>query len=105
MITYRDRVTPVQLGDRVESRAWFRKYRGRVSYIPGVSPFNSAMEYNGLRWVGVRLEQGGFVSFVVDPTHEYLRGYLRFLGRDAADVPQIAPDQDPHGDDSFPALF
>jgi hypothetical protein len=105
MITYGDRVTPVQLGDCVRTRIWFRRHEGRVAYVPGVSPFNPAMEYNGLRWVGVRLAEGGFVSVVVDPDHEFLHGKLAFVARDAQSVAELAPDQDPHGDDSFGAPF
>lgn len=105
MITYRDRVTPVELGDRVEMRIWFRKHRGRVVYIPGISPFNEAMEYNGLRWVGVRLEEGGFASLVVDPDAGHLRNRVTFLGRDKVGVVELPPAEDPHGEDSFGAPF
>lgn len=42
MITYKDRVTPVQLGDRVETRIWSRRPGGRVVCIPGVSPLNGS---------------------------------------------------------------
>jgi len=104
-ITYKDRVTEVRLGDRIETRIWFRKHRGRVAYLPGISPFNAAMEYNGLRWVGVRLEEGGFVSVVVDPDGGHLRGNLTFVGRDVLAIPRVPSDQDPHGDDSFVAPF
>jgi hypothetical protein len=31
------------------------------------------MEHGGLRWVGIRLEEGGFVSAVVDPDASYVR--------------------------------
>jgi hypothetical protein len=96
MITYRDRVTPVELGDRVQMRVVFRKHRGRVVYVPGVSRLNAAMEYNGLRWVGVRLEEGGFVSLVVDPDAGHLRNRVALLGRDTTGVAELPPDEDPH---------
>jgi hypothetical protein len=101
MITYKDRRTEVRLGDRVETRIFFRKHRGRVAYLPGVSPLNRAMERDGLRWVGVRLDEGGFVSAAVDPEQHFLIGKLTFLARDETAVPAIEPDVDPHGDDSF----
>lgn len=72
VVTYNDRVTPVQLGDHVLTRVWFRKRKGRVVYVPGVSALNTNMEYNGLCWVGIRLDDGGFVSTVVDPEGAYL---------------------------------
>lgn len=105
MITYRDLVTAVELGDRVEARIWFRRHTGRVVYLPGVSSLNRHMERDGLRWVGVRLDEGGFLSAVVDPERGCLRDKLRFLGRDSQSVPGLAPEADPHGDDSFGAPF
>lgn len=59
VVTYNDRVTPVQLGDHVLTRVWFRKRKGRVVYVPGVSALNTNMEYNGLCWVGILLDDGG----------------------------------------------
>jgi hypothetical protein len=54
-------VTPVRLGDHVEIRVWLRGRTGRVVYVPGISPLNPNMEYNGPCWVGVRMDNG-FVS-------------------------------------------
>jgi hypothetical protein len=105
MITYRDRVTSVQLGDHVETRIWFRRHGGRVVYIPGVSPLNGNLERDGLRWIGVRLEEGGFLSAVVDPEQDYLRSRLRFVRRDSEGVAELKPDEDPQGGDSFAAPF
>ena len=105
MITYKDCVTPVQLGDHVETRIWFRRHRGRVVYIPGVSPLNGNMERDGLRWVGVRLEEGGFLSAVVDPEQDRLRSRLRFVCRDSEGVAELKPEEDPHGEDSFAGPF
>jgi hypothetical protein len=105
MITYKDRVTPVQLGDRVTIRIWLRKHRGRIVYVPGVSPLNKTMERDGLRWVGVRLEEGGFLSAVVDLHQGFLRSRLTFVGRDRVGCAELKPDEDPHGDDSFAAPF
>jgi hypothetical protein len=104
MITYKDRRTQVELGDRVETRIFFRKHRGRVAYVPGVSRLNATMERDGLRWIGVRLDEGGFMSVGVDPDQNFAIGNLTFLSRDPLDVPEIGADQDPHGDDSFLAF-
>lgn len=104
MITYKDRSTEVRLGDRVETRLWFRTRRGRVAYLPGQSPLNAAMERDGLQWVGVRLDQGGFMSLVVDPEQHVVIGNLTFVTRDEADMPELKADADPHGDDSFLAF-
>jgi hypothetical protein len=59
------------------------------------------MAFNGLAWVGVRLDEGGFVSCVVDSTHGCLRNKLLVLGPDPMNVAELKPDEDPHGEDSF----
>jgi hypothetical protein len=63
------------------------------------------MEFNGLRWVGVRLNEGGFVSVVVDPKSDRLRTRLKLVARDNENVEALEPNQDPHGGDSFAAPF
>jgi hypothetical protein len=98
LVTYNDRVTPVQLGDHVLTRVWFRKRKGRVVYVPGVSAVNTNMEYNGLCWVGIRLEDGGFVSTVVDPTGAFLRHKEVLVQRDPDGCPTLAVDEDPHAE-------
>lgn len=100
-VTYLDRTTPVQLGDHVETRVWWRKRRGRVVYVPGISPVNRQMERDGLKWVGIRLEEGGFVSTVVDPEGFFLRKNEKFLRRDTEGFVALRPDEDPHGSDDF----
>jgi hypothetical protein len=101
VVTYSDKQTTVQLGDHVETRVWWRKKKGRVVYVPGVSPKNPEMERDGLTWVGIRLEEGGFVSTVVDPTGHFLVKKERLLRRDPEGVAELNPDEDPHGEDSF----
>ena len=104
-ITYRDRVTPVELGDHVQTRVFFRRHTGRVVYIPGVSKQHPSMEFNGLRWVGIRLDRGGFVSAVIDPQAQYFRTRIILISRDSSPVQELVPGQDPHGEDSFAAPF
>ena len=101
VVTYLDRTTPVQLGDHVETRVWWRKRRGRVVYVPGISAVNRNMERNGLVWVGIRLEEGGFVSTVVDPEGFFLRKHEKLLKRDPEGFAALRPDEDPHGPEEF----
>lgn len=101
VITYSDRATPIQLGDHVETRVWWRKRRGRVVYVPGISPVNREMERNGLMWVGIRLDEGGFLSTVVDPEGFFLRKNEKFLKRDPDGIAELKPTDDPHGGDDF----
>jgi hypothetical protein len=101
VITYSDRVTPVQLGDHVETRVWWRKRRGRVVYVPGISAVNHEMERDGLTWVGIRLDEGSFVSTVVDPDGRFLRKNEKLLARDSKAFAELKPDEDAHGPDDF----
>jgi hypothetical protein len=77
-------------------RVFFRRRTGRVVYVPGISARNSNMEFNGLAWVGVRLENGDFISLVVDPQESYLRNKVTFLRRDPAGFAALDADEDPH---------
>jgi hypothetical protein len=98
-VTYNDRMTPVQLGDHVLTRVWFRRRKGRVVYVPGVSTPNANMEYNGLTWVGIRLEDtGGFVSTLVDPKEAYLRHKEILVARDPAGYVGLGDGEDPHAE-------
>jgi len=89
------------LGDVVETRVWFRKYLGRVVYVPGVSELNPEMERDGLQWVGVRLDRGGFVAKVIDPVEKYILKSLKLIRRSNEGYEKLRADEDPFGDDSF----
>jgi len=54
------------------------------------------MERDGLAWVGIRLQDGGFVSTVVDPKGRFLIKKERFLRRDSSDFVALAATEDPH---------
>lgn len=99
-ITYYDRTTQVQLGDKVETKVWFRRRSGRIAYVPGISLINVEFEHDGLRWVGIRLENGSIVATVVDPKGDYiLKKSLKFVERDPTSVEEIALG--PEGFDGF----
>jgi hypothetical protein len=59
------------------------------------------MERDGLTWVGIRLDEGGFVSTVVDPEGLYLRKNEKLLRHDPTGVGPVGPEEDPHGPDDF----
>lgn len=83
-IRYFNSETTVQEGDVVEYKLlllFWKKKRGRVSYVPGVSKFNPEMEHNGLVWVGVSGEDGSFRGIYVDPESGYVKNELKFLER------------------------
>jgi hypothetical protein len=100
-IVYKDRVTQVMLGDHVEVRIWFRKHKGRVVYLPGTSALNPAMERDGLTWIGIRLEEGGFMGALVDPEASFVRTRVTFIRHDPVNVVPLGPDADPYGKDAF----
>jgi len=71
----------VTIGDYVEVKYYlFFKGRGRVTYVPGVSPLKRQMERDGLAWVRVRLEDGTLIDSIV--LDGILRKTVKFLKRD-----------------------
>jgi hypothetical protein len=58
----------VRLSDRVEVRGWFGvKYRGYVSYIPGLSPIHKGLESNGTRQWAISADDGTVYATLYDP--------------------------------------
>ena len=67
-VKYRGTGDVVRLGDHVEVRYWlFFKGRGRITYVPGVSPLKRTLERDGLAWVRIKLENGTLVDSIVMP--------------------------------------
>lgn len=79
--TYSDAQTLVALGDFVEKRGLFRRRRGCVTYVPGISPPNPEMEFNGLTSVGIQFEDDAMIATIVDPDTGSLKKSIHFLGR------------------------
>ena len=72
----------VRLSDRVEVRGWFGvKYRGYVSYIPGLSPKNRSIEYADVRQWAITSDDGTTYVMVYDPENSQPRKKIRLLGR------------------------
>jgi hypothetical protein len=90
-IYYSDNKTRVMLGDVVEKRILFKKKKGRVVYIPGISPKNKEMEYGGLVDVGIKMDDGIFVATVVDPKGFYLQKKIRFVERNSSGYKEVKP--------------
>jgi hypothetical protein len=96
-VTYFDRSTEVEIGDRVELRALFTKERGAVVYVPGKTARNPNLERDGLAWVGIRLDGGGFTGAIVNPEARHLEKSVRFLERGSAT--ELPADEDPFAED------
>ena len=82
----------VQLGDQVSISIWLRSRRGRVVYVPGISALNKEFEFNGMRWVGIRLDDGRLVATpVLSKTHT-LKKKVTFIVRDTSPCNFITPE-------------
>lgn len=89
---------PVLPGDYVETTIWWRRRRGRVVYVPFVSPLNRYMDYDGMFMVGFQIDNGPFVGAALDPDNGYLKKKNRFIAR-GEPVQMLDPDTDPFGED------
>lgn len=89
-VTYADGTTEVRLGDRASLSVWFRRRTGRVVYLPGISKMNPEFEYNGMRWVGIRLGDQSLVATPVLVPTERLKAEIRFVARDESPAELIA---------------
>jgi hypothetical protein len=92
-ITYYQDNVVVNVGDYVKVRILFRWKIGRVVYVPGVSMFNPNMEYNGLQWVGIQIDDGPFLGVVVDPNTKTIKKTVQFIDR--GEAAELSPDADP----------
>jgi hypothetical protein len=83
----------VRPGDLVEVGWLFRKRRGVVNYVPGISGPHGEMEHGGLYWVGVSLSNGTIIGTVADPDTGCLRKKVAFLERGAVDAATPLPPE------------
>jgi len=87
----------VCLGDRVEKHGLLRRRVGRINYVPGISTPNHDMEFNGLVYVGIELEDGGVIATLVDPENSSLKKSIRLLERDSGQIQEIQPTDEFEG--------
>jgi hypothetical protein len=83
-VKYHGGQTEVRPGDRVEVRGLFRKRRGVVNYVPGISPPHGEMEHNALYWVGISFTGGVVTGVLVDPDTGWVLKKVVFLEQGAA---------------------
>jgi len=83
---------PVELGDHVQLRLFFKKRIGRVSYLPGRPVHNSNIDFNGLFSVGIQIKGQAFVAVHVDPDTLDLKKSVRFIKRDTMNIPEVPPE-------------
>lgn len=84
-VTYHNTSTNVQIGDYVELKVWLLFWKGwqkgRVYYVPGISPKSDSLEYDGLSWVSIHDKNGSQVGVVVNPETGQLKKTVRFVRR------------------------
>ncbi len=71
----------VNLNDLVEVKGFFKKKKGEVKYLPGISKFSSEMEHGGLKWIGVNYLDKTEAGISVDPDSNYLNKSVKLLKR------------------------
>src|SRR5580765_8520494 len=75
----------VLVGDHVEFKLglffWKGWQPGRVHYVPGLSPKNDELEFNGLTWVAIHDARGGQSGHVVLHKTGQLKKNVRFVRR------------------------
>lgn len=86
--------TPVELGDHVRVRDFFRMKTGRVTYLPGVSPQNSELDFGGLFDLGVQFDGGSFLGIRIDRDTLEVKKSVEFLRRDPENVPDMPTDEE-----------
>jgi hypothetical protein len=89
-ICYAGSDVAVRLGDQVEIKVWFKRRRGRIVYVPGLSPLNTQYEFNGLRWIAIRTHNM-LIGSIVHPQTEALKRKVKFIQRDDSPFDR-APD-------------
>ena len=81
-LCYRGTNTPILLGDHVIYKEWFglKKSAGRVSYIPGISPYRSDLadsEKSSL-W-GISITGGDFVQMLYVSDDKFISNKIEFV--------------------------
>ncbi len=93
-VRYRASELPVELGDHVIVRYFFRRKAARVTYLPGVSKPSAEIDFDGLFRVGVQVSDGPFVAVHVDPETLEVKDDMAFVRRDPAAIPAPPPNEE-----------
>lgn len=74
--------TEVQLGDLVElKRLFWRKEKGTVCYLPGISELHKDFEYDGEKQWGIKADNGNIYPILYDPENFQPPKHILFVGR------------------------
>jgi hypothetical protein len=76
--------TEIMLGDEILWKRFMRRgIRGKVSYIPGISPKHSDFEYEGIKQWAISLEDSQILMMIYHPTECQPKKNILFLNRGA----------------------
>lgn len=93
MLNYRNTNIPIRLGDRIRLRRFFVWRPGVVSYVPGQSSINPAMEDDDEKSFGIRLDSMPFdiISILYLPSIQPAPKNLVFVSRGKVEN-ELKPD-------------
>lgn len=78
----------VLLGDRVEVRGWILRYKGHVSYIPGISPKHDSLEYDDIKQWAITADDGTVYAMGYYPAQLQPSKKIKLLERGSAKLIQ-----------------
>ena len=71
----------MSIGDIIEYKSFFRKKKGEVTYVPGISKKDPNLEFDGISMALFRKENGDQSTLTIDPDTNVPCGYFRLLER------------------------
>ena len=81
-VQYHDGMTAVRPGDRIRAKMlFFSTLEGVVMHVPGVSAPRKEMVFNGIRYVGVKGDDGELYNLQVHPETARLKKSVTFISR------------------------
>jgi hypothetical protein len=79
---YHGTTVDVQLGDVIIKKRFLRKgIEGVVAYIPGISPLNDELEYNGMKQWLMKMSDGTYRMAIYDPARCQPGKSIKFIRR------------------------
>lgn len=78
---------PVELGDHVTIKVFFKTRRGRVTYISSSSKPNDQIDFGGILHIGIDVPGQMFVAYPVDSKTFCVKKSVVFERRDTENIP------------------
>ncbi len=94
MIYYFGGEVEVKLGDEISARDLVFRKKGRVAYVPGISPINRELEHDRMAWIGIRFEGGTMGGVYIEHENNWVKKSVKYIGRSDAELDTIKPDEE-----------